>query len=119
MAAAAVLNIGVQSSKLTDRLSKREAIAAPLSIAALRGVKEFHNLERTLESMLGDAYSIEHEGLRRYLQNRSALYAEELVGRYEIIAEGYEGVTLPAFEIVVKTIGAEGLEGRIYAIRRE
>ncbi|MDR0664604.1 MAG: type II secretion system GspH family protein [Helicobacteraceae bacterium] len=119
IAAIAVLNIGLQSSKLPDQIKKREALSAPLSIAALHGKKDFHNTERTLESMLGGAYVIDHDGLKSYLRERSVLYAEEIVDRYEIVAEGYEIAQMPSFGIIARTVGASGLEGRIYAIERE
>jgi prepilin-type N-terminal cleavage/methylation domain-containing protein len=121
IAAIAILNIGLQSSKLSSEIKKRDAISAPLSIAALHGKKDFHNLERTLESMLSGAYAIDHEDLKRYLQEHKALYTEEIVERYDITAEaeGYE-ITQPiSFEIIVKTVSANGAEGRIYAIESE
>jgi hypothetical protein len=118
-AAAAILNVGVQSSKIVDRLKKRETILAPLSIAALHGKKDFHNTERSFESLLGGAYAIDHEGLKRYLQDRSALYTEELVDRWRITSDSTGGVELPRFEIVLRTIAINGLEGRVYAIQKE
>ncbi|MDR2034382.1 MAG: prepilin-type N-terminal cleavage/methylation domain-containing protein [Helicobacteraceae bacterium] len=120
IAAIAALNIGVQSSKIADQLTKRKAILAPLSIAALHGKSDFHNTEKTYESLLSGAYAIDHEGLKRYLQERSVFYTQELYGRWEIaLEEEIEGAELPRFEIIVKTIGAEGLEGRIYAVQPE
>jgi prepilin-type N-terminal cleavage/methylation domain-containing protein len=135
LAAMAVLSVGIQSAKVSDRLKKRAAISAPLSIAALHGKLEFSGTERTLESFLMNAYAIDYDPLKEYLNSRQIYYKEEITGRWSLLGESadetlaeFGGATshpdlnqirMPRFEIVERSVAAGGIEARVYVLRRE
>lgn len=120
VAAMAILNLGIQSAKLGERLKKKEALTAPLAVAALHGKADFSNTERTLESFLAQSYRIEHEGLRDYLRKRQFFYGESRLSGWDLIPQGEEAMAgIPRFEIIERSVTADGQQGRLYSVRME
>ncbi|MGE4294308.1 MAG: prepilin-type N-terminal cleavage/methylation domain-containing protein [Campylobacterales bacterium] len=120
VAAAAILNLGIQSAKLGDRLKQKEALFAPMSVAALHGKTDHSNTNRTLESLLGGSYKIEHEGLKNYLKSREIHYQENRLGSWDLVPEGIDSFgDLPRFEIIERIVTFNDRQGRLYAIRPE
>lgn len=120
VAAMAILNLGIQSTQLGDRLKKKEALIAPLAIAAFHAKTDFSNTEWTLEGFLQDRYTIEHEGLKRYLRQKTIFYQEARLSGWDLIPQGEESFEdLPRFEIIEHTVRIQDQEGRLYGVRIE
>ncbi len=120
VAAMAVFNLGLQSSRISGALSDREALLGPLSVATRHGSSDHHNMERTLEQLIASEYDIDHDGLRRYLRTERYLYRQQTLERIELIPGGEEsGWDLPRFELVERQIGNSEGSLRVIGIRME
>lgn len=119
LACMAVLNLGIGSTKVGERLREKQKIMAPLMIASIHGKKDFSQLDQTLESLLGSSYAIEHDRLKTLLQTTEVFYEEEHDSNYDAISEAVGGdYDLPQFEIVRRSVSLNGVSGRVYLIRR-
>ena len=73
-----------------------------------------------MESFLQDRYTIGHDGLKRYLQQKEVFYQEARLSGWDLIPQGEESFEdLPRFEIIEHTVRIQNQEGRLYGIRIE
>ena len=120
VAAMAIFNLGLQSTQITQQLKHREALIGPLSIAALHGTMDHHGLERELGRLLGEGYTIEHEGLRNYLRQSRVTYRQHTLERIDLIPGGEEsGWDLPRFELIERQVQVDGVSVRLIGIQPE
>jgi prepilin-type N-terminal cleavage/methylation domain-containing protein len=121
IAAMAVFNLGLQGSRISGALSDRQALLGPLSIAALNGSADHHNMTRTLDRLIESEYEIDHDRLRRYLGQASITYHQRTLKRIDPIGMGEEsGLDLPRFELIERQVSREGKGSlRIIGVRVE
>lgn len=120
VAAMAVFNLGLQSSRISAVLEQREALMGPLSIAALHGNADHHNMNRTLERLIDAEYNIEHEGLRRHLQQTQITYRQRVLEQVELMPGMEEmGWDLPRFELIERQVQMGESALRILSIEVE
>ena len=139
IAGAAMLKMNSSNLFFLERLKQTSQISEDLAVAALHADKRFNRKDKSLYDLLGDAYTIENDDLRRYLEAQNYRYSERVADTISFdtaMMSGGEGemngddtsfdaadvkaaaaVPLIQFELIAITLASDKRHGSILQIR--